>query len=121
VSSWPSGGIRRNARLGVVAFGLVAALTGCRQTASLTRQEVVVAFKDGATPADHSRVWTACQPLPGISPEPLVTKSKYPSVLRSNVRYRVDHATNYQLQQLFNCLRKDPSVTGYDTTGDDEQ
>lgn len=80
-----------------------------------------MAFKEGATPADHGRVWSACQPFAGISPEPLVTKSKYPSVLRSNVRYRVDHATNYQLQQLFNCLTKDPSVAGYGTTGDAEQ
>jgi hypothetical protein len=95
-------------------------LTGCRQTASLSQQEVVVAFTLTATEADHARVWALCQHVDGAVPEPLVTKSKYPATLRSNVRFRVDKATNYQLQQLFNCLKQDQSVTGYSTTGDSE-
>jgi hypothetical protein len=102
-----------------VAVGLVCViaaaelLSGCKQTASLSKQEVVVVFKGDATAADHSRVYAACQALPGISPEPLVTESKYAATLQNNVRYRVDHATNYQLQQLYNCLAKDPTVAGY--------
>jgi len=87
-------------------------LTGCRQTASLSKQEVVVAFTLTATPADHARVWALCQHVDGTTPEPLVTKSKYPATWRSNVRFRVDHATNLQLQQLFNCLKQDPTVVG---------
>lgn len=105
-------------RFGAVATGMallaiVLPLAGCKQTASLSMQEVVVQFKDGATQADHARVYAQCQNFPGVSPEPLVTESKYPATLRNNVRYRVDHATNYQLQQLYNCLGKDPSVIGY--------
>jgi hypothetical protein len=99
---------------------LLSGLAGCRQTAALGRQEVVVVFKTDAAPADHARVWALCQHVDGAVPEPLVTKSKYPATLRSNVRFRVDKATNYQLQQLFNCLKQDPSVTGYSTTGDSE-
>jgi len=76
-------------------------------------QEVVVVFKSGATAADHARVYAECRAFPGVSPEPLVTKSKYAATLQNNVRYRVDHATNYQLAQLYACLGKDPSVIGY--------
>jgi hypothetical protein len=92
---------------------LAGLLAGCRQTASLSKQEVVVVFKPDATQADHARVYAACQGLSGITPEPLVTDSKYRATLQNNVRYRVDHATNYELQQLYDCLGKDPSVLGY--------
>ena len=97
----------------ITALGAIVGLSGCRQTASLSMQEVVVVFKTGATPADHARVYAACKALPGVSPEPLVTQSKYQATLQNNVRYRVYHATNYQLQQLYDCLGKDPSVIGY--------
>jgi len=102
-------------RGGTVALFLVstALLAGCRQTANLSKQEVVVQFTVDATPADHARVWALCQHVEGSVPEPLVTKSKYPATLRFNVRYRVDHATNFELQQLYNCLRQDPSVVGF--------
>jgi len=95
------------------AAGIAILLSGCRQTASLNLQEVVVVFKPDATQADHARVYAACKNLPGVSPEPLVTDSKYLATLQNNVRYRVDHATNYELQQLYQCLGKDPSVAGY--------
>ena len=101
------------------AFCLIscALVAGCRQTANLSKQEVVVVFTNDATPADHARVWALCQHVDGALPEPLVAKSKYPATLRFNVRYRVDHATNFQLQQLDNCLKQDPSVLGT-TPGD---
>lgn len=104
----------------IAGIGLLCLLAACRQTANLSRQEVVVVFNLNATPADHARVWALCQHVDGADPEPLVTISKYPATLRSNVRFRVDHATNFQLQQLFDCLKQDPSVTGYSTTGDSE-
>lgn len=109
------------ATAGVLAGGLLLALAGCRQTSNLTRAEVVVVFKPGATQADHARVYAKCEHVAGVSPEPLVTTSKYPATLRSNVRYRVDHASNYDLQQLYNCLTTDSTVAGYSTTGDDQQ
>jgi hypothetical protein len=98
-------------------IGLLSSLAGCRQTASLSKQEIVVYFATGATAADHARVWALCQHIDNVDPEPLVTTSKYPATLLYNVRFRVDHATNLQLQQLFNCLKQDPTVSGY-TNGD---
>jgi hypothetical protein len=102
----------------VVLLALPVILAACKQTAGLSRQEVVVVFKPTATAADHSRVWELCRNVEGVAAEPLVTTSKYPSVLRSNVRFRVDHATNLQLQRLYACLGKDPTVVGYTPTGD---
>jgi hypothetical protein len=109
-------------RIGTVGAGALflasmALVSGCRQTANLSKQEVVVQFTVDATPADHARVWSLCQHVDGAVPEPLVTKSKYPATLLFNVRYRVDHATNFQLQQLYDCLKQDPSVLGT-TPGD---
>lgn len=100
----------RTAALCLIASALAS---GCRQTANLSKQEVVVTFAVDATPADHARVWALCQHVDGAVPEPLVTKSKYPATLRFNVRYRVDHATNFQLQQLYDCLKQDPTVLGF--------
>jgi hypothetical protein len=112
------GGARRTGyRLAAIGI-LLGSLAACKQTSGLSRQEIVVVFKPTATAADHSRVWELCRNVDGVAAEPLVTTSKYPSVLRSNVRFRVDHATNLQLQRLYACLGKDPSVVGYTPTGD---
>jgi hypothetical protein len=91
---------------------VVFALSGCRQTSGLSKQEIVVQFTTSATAADHARVWALCQYIPNVVPEPLDTTSKYKATLLYNVRFRVDHATNLQLQQLFNCLKQDPTVLG---------
>lgn len=105
---------RRRVLAGGAALGLLCALAGCRQTSGLSKQEIVVHFTTNATPADHARVWALCQHIPNVVPEPLDTTSKYKATLLYNVRYRVDHATNLQLQQLFDCLKQDPTVAGYD-------
>jgi hypothetical protein len=106
---------RRRVRAGICGISaLLLALTGCRQTSGLSKQEIVVHFTTDATAADHARVWALCQHIPNVDPEPLDTTSKYKATLLYNVRYRVDHATNLQLQQLFNCLKQDPTVSGYD-------
>ncbi len=113
-----AGSVRRAMTAGaavavLVALVALAALAGCQQTANLAQAEVIVEFQPQATQADHARVWNACHGIPEVSPEPLVTDSKYMSTLQNNVRYRVDNATNQQLQQLYDCLRKDASVAGY--------
>lgn len=106
---------RRRVLVGIsAAAALLVGLSGCRQTAGLSKQEIVVHFTTGATAADHARVWALCQRIPNVDPEPLDTTSKYKATLLYNVRYRVDHATNLQLQQLFDCLKQDPTVSGYD-------
>jgi hypothetical protein len=107
---------RRHVLAGISGI-LLLALTGCRQTAGLSKQEVVVVFTTGATAADHARVWGLCQHITNVDPEPLDTTSKYKATLLNNVRFRTDHATNLQLQQLFTCLKQDPTVLGT-TPGD---
>ena len=67
-------------------------------------------FTTGATAADHARVWGLCQHITNVDPEPLDATSKYKATLLYNVRFRTDHATNLQLQQLFTCLKQDPTV-----------
>lgn len=99
---------------GLAAAALLCGLAGCRQTSGLSKQEIVVHFTTTATQADHARVWALCQHIPNVVPEPLDTTSKYKATLLYNVRYRTDHATNLQLQQLFDCLKQDPTVAGYD-------
>jgi hypothetical protein len=109
---------RRRVLAGIFGVTIsLAALTGCRQTAGLSKQEVVVVFTTGATAADHARVWGLCQHIPNVDPEPLDTTSKYKATLLYNVRFRTDHATNLQLQQLDTCLKQDPTVLGT-TPGD---
>ena len=81
----------------------------------LSKQEIVVHFTTDATAADHARVWALCQHIPNVDPEPVDTTSKYKATLLYNVRYRVDHATNLQLQQLFDCLKQDPTVAATTT------
>jgi hypothetical protein len=111
---------RRGAAVAAVA-GACIALTGCHATSGLSKEEIVVAFTPGATQADHTAVWNACRNLPGITEEPLVSTSKYKSTLLNNVRFRVDKASNYQQQQLFACLTKQKSVSGYNTDGSDDE
>jgi hypothetical protein len=109
---------RRRVRAGILGVTvLLLAIAGCRQTAGLSKQEIVVVFTTSATAADHARVWGLCQHIPNVDPEPLDTTSKYKATLLYNVRFRTDHATNLQLQDLFNCLKQDPTVVGT-TTGD---
>ena len=74
-------------------------------------------FTPSATAADHARVWGMCQHIPNVDPEPLDTTSKSKATLLYNVRFRVDHATNLQLQQLYTCLKQDSTVVGT-TPGD---
>jgi hypothetical protein len=112
---------RRHVAVAAAAAGVLLAATGCHATSGLSKEEVVVVFTQGATQADHTAVWKACQNLPGITEEPLVSTSKYKSTLLNNVRYRVDKASNYQLQQLDACLTKQKSVSGYNTDGSDDE
>lgn len=109
------------ASLLIGAGGLTLTVSGCHATSGLSKEEIVVVFKPGATQADHAAVWKACQQLPGVTEEALVTSSKYQSTLLNNVRFQVGKATNYQLQQLYSCLTKQQSVSGYNTDGSDDE
>ncbi len=111
----------RRCRIALSMAAVVVSASACHATSGLSTQEIVVVFKPGTTQTDHATVWAACQRLPGTSIEPLVTTSKYKSTLLNNVRFRVDHASNYQLQKLYSCLTAQKSVSGYNTDGSDDE
>ena len=111
---------RRHVAVVATTVGIMFA-GGCHATSGLSKAEIVVVFKSGATQADHAAVWNACQHLPGVSEEPLVTSSKYKSTMLNNVRFEVTKASNYQLQQLYSCLTNQDSVSGYNTDGSDDE
>jgi hypothetical protein len=82
---------------------------GC---ASLSQREVVVVFGQDSTPAQHRAARDACSGFENASPEPLPTSSRYASERLSDVRFRVDKASDGQINDLYTCLRKQPGVVG---------
>lgn len=98
---------------GIALLGLL--MTGCssKLTRGLGAQEVVVYFSPTATSADRLGVIHACGHLPNAAPEPLPSANAPASSREYGVRFRVDRASNYQLQQLLSCLGRQPGVVGY--------
>lgn len=97
-------------RLAALALGGVVVLCGCN--ASLSKREIVVQFAPSASPADHVAARAACATAaPRVSPEPIV-HTRYPSTEINDVRFRVDHANDHDLAQLYNCLGRQPGVVG---------
>lgn len=95
--------------MGVVVA--LAASTGCTAVKGLDQREAVVVFKGDATDADRARVHGECGDIPGTQVQPMPTTTKKSSQLYG-VRFRVDGANDRQLNDLFLCLQKDPSVEG---------
>ena len=90
---------------------LVVTLAGCNP--AISRRELVVVFDQSATPAQHASVLQTCaQAAPRTSPEPLGSSSTAAGRV-NDVRFRVDHADDRDLNQLLQCLLKQPGVTGY--------
>jgi hypothetical protein len=81
------------------------------------QREAVVVFKPGTPDATRLAVRAACADLPRATPEPLPTDGKASDYL-NNVRFRIDKATDEQVVQLENCLRRFGSVTGVDIPQD---
>jgi hypothetical protein len=111
------------ARTALLAAGTALALgwgvAGCGHLgASLRQREIVVRFSPGATPEQHRAVRAACDHFAGTTAEPLPT-STLASVRLSDVRFRVDDATDAQLAKLEACLSKFPFVAGIDDTSDE--
>jgi hypothetical protein len=95
--------------LGSVGIGLA----GCN-TSALTKQEMVVYFKQGAPESDHVAALKACaHAAPNVNPEQLL-KSNLVSDQVGDVRFRIDHADDKDQALLTECLNKQPGVAGVD-------
>jgi hypothetical protein len=105
------GAARRRLAVGLLA--LLPALAGCRFTQSLSVREVVVHFAPTASQAVHLAAERHCHGYPGVVPEPF-KYSKLPSSQAFDVRYRVDRASDYELNRLYVCLSAQPGVVGVD-------
>jgi hypothetical protein len=108
---------RRLALLSTASL-LVVGLGGCKYAANLSKVEWVVIFKPGATQAQHRVVLDSCSNIPHVDPEPLGTGTLESEQL-SNVRFRVDNATDADLAKLSVCLEQPQFATivqSYDPT-----
>jgi hypothetical protein len=100
----------------MVAVGCL--LSGCKYSQGLGKREWVVIFKPGATQLQHEEVLAACSNIPNVDPEPM-GDGKLVSELDSNVRFRVDKASDADLAQLATCFGQPqfkPFVKSYDPT-----
>src|SRR4051794_21953577 len=85
---------------------LLGAVVGGCNNGNLTRRELVVHFDPSATAADHAAARTACaDAAPHASPLPAPSPSSRGVQPANDVRFRVDHASDRDLNQLLQCLR----------------
>ncbi|HET7311398.1 MAG TPA: hypothetical protein VFJ17_08745 [Mycobacteriales bacterium] len=108
---------RRRTRLltaGLAAICCAVGLAGCNN-ANLSRRELVVHFDSSATAADHNAARAACATAaPNASPEPAPSASTRGVSPPYDVRFRVDHASDRDINQLAQCLRHQRGVLGID-------
>jgi len=98
--------------VGAVALGLLTGGCNSHLTGGLGMREEVVYFAPSASPADHVTALRRCSGLPGTTAEPLPGPGAPSSSRYYDVRFRVDHANDFQLNQLFECLYRQPGVVG---------
>jgi hypothetical protein len=104
----------RQLAAGPTVVALALSLAGCNN-ANLTRREAVVHFDPSATAADHANARAACATAaPHASPEPAPSASTRGVAPAYDVRFRVDHASDRDLNQLEQCLRRQRGVVGID-------
>jgi len=71
-----------------------------------------VHFSADATAAEHLAARAACTgAAPNTSPEPVV-HTRFASTRINDIRFRVDHADDHDLAQLYVCLGHQPGVVG---------
>jgi hypothetical protein len=106
---------RRGLGLVPAAALLVLSIAGC----NATRRELVVHFSDSSTEQEHVAVLSACAHVaPHVSPEPI--RLGRPGGDRStDVRFRIDNATDRDIARLETCLYGRPGVLGASDTTDD--
>jgi len=90
----------------------VAATTGC----NATKRELSVVFSSTATSAEHAAALKACTgAAPHTSPEPQPTGTK---LVGTDVRFRIDSASDRDIAKLETCLQKQPGVQGFQDSTD---
>ena len=108
------GRLRAGAGLLVTLCFLGAALSGCNK-AAFNRRELVVHFAATATPAQHDDARSACaDAAPHASPEPAPSATAAQAAPANDVRFRVDGASDRDINQLLQCLRKQQGVVGFE-------
>jgi len=102
---------------GIMLAALAPAVAGCATfDRTFGKQEAVVQFQPQTPNSVRLKVRAACSHVPQAIPEPLPT-DHLASDLASNVRYRVDHASDGDLARLQQCLQRFPSVVGIEFNG----
>jgi hypothetical protein len=96
--------------LAVAPVAALLCVAGCRATQALSEREVVVHFQVGTSLADKARVAEGCSTVPRASPEPLPASADSPQARLNEVRFRVDTASQQDIQRLYACLRRFPSA-----------
>jgi hypothetical protein len=104
----------RQVAAGVAVAGCALGLAGCNN-ANLARRELVVHFDPSATVADHNAARAACATAaPHASPEPAPSASTRGVSPAYDVRFRIDHASDRDVNKLLQCLTHQQGVAGYD-------
>jgi hypothetical protein len=108
-------GGRAASSLAAVACVALVAVAGCN-----SRRELVVHFAPSASAEDHNAARAACSTAaPHASPEPAPSASTRGVTPAYDVRFRVDQASDRDLNQLVQCLRGQPGVAGIELPQDD--
>ena len=103
--------------VGIMLAALSPAVAGCATfDRTFGKQEAVVQFQPQTPNSVRLKVRAACSHVPQAIPEPLPT-DHLASDLASDVRYRVDHASDGNLARLQQCLQRFPSVVGIEFNG----
>jgi len=104
----------RRAAAALVAVGLGVGAASCNNP-NLTRRELVVHFAPSATTAQHDHARATCaSAAPHASAEPAPSATSQGVAPGNDVRFRVDNASDRDLNQLLQCLRRQPGVVGFD-------
>ena len=102
---------------GILLAVLAPAVAGCATfDRTFGKQEAIVQFQSQTPNSVRLKVRAACSHVPQAVPEPLPT-DHLASDLDSDVRYRVNHASDGDLAKLQQCLQRFPSVVGIEFNG----
>ena len=104
----------RDVAAAVLAVVVAASVGGCN-SGNLSRRELVVHFDPAAPASDHVAVRAACATAaPHASPEPAPAPTSRGIDSAYDVRFRIDHASDRDINQLVQCLRHQHGVVGED-------
>lgn len=100
-----------------VVIAALAALTALTATGcNATKRELTVVFAPTATAAEHTAALRACgNAAPHTTPEPQPTTTRFTG---SDVRFRIDSASDRDIAHLETCLQKQPGVVGFQDSSD---